>query len=455
MQQHTKISEYLTTVCDQIRWKRAHDVLAEELENHIIDQKNAFIERGMDEQTAIDKAIQEMGDPVLIGCELDNAHRPKTEWSIIILTAVIILIGVILRTFITHDSGVPSKLGSEIFNIAAGIGCMIVVYFLDFTFIIRNTKKIYAIIVAAMLILVFTAPTVNGRTPYVQFVELLIPVVLVGIIYSMRAAGYFGIVICGLALVPPVFLGIMSRGLTSVVIVLVSSIALITMAVLKEWFNVKKLKGILFLYIVTAATAAVSFFVFFFNNAYRISRLKAFINPFRDAQSVGYMELLIRKLVTGAKFFGTGDAAISKGARLPEIDTNLLVAYIIHRLGWISFILLLILLSVFIARALIICQKQRSVLGKLMSLSVLTTFALQVVLYIMSNLGFEMFSPLTFPFISYSGSSVVVNMILIGIMLSVVRSGDIVSDNMRQKNAGRKKLFEVIDGKLIIDLNLK
>lgn len=67
MQQSTKINEYLKIVCEQIRWKKAHGVISEEIENHIIDQKNAFINEGLDEEAAIDKAILDMGDPVVVG----------------------------------------------------------------------------------------------------------------------------------------------------------------------------------------------------------------------------------------------------------------------------------------------------------------------------------------------------------------------------------------------------
>lgn len=71
----TKIREYLNDVCNQIRWKKAHYIICEELENHIIDQKAAFVQMGMDEETATDKAIKEMGDPILVGSELDQTHR--------------------------------------------------------------------------------------------------------------------------------------------------------------------------------------------------------------------------------------------------------------------------------------------------------------------------------------------------------------------------------------------
>jgi len=59
---------------------------------------------------------------------------------------------------------------------------------------------------------------------------------------------------------------------------------------------------------------------------------------------------------------------------------------------------------------------------------------MEVVFYVISNLGFPIITS-TLPFISYSGMSIIINMTLIGIMLSVFKSGDIVRDELLlQKN---------------------
>ena len=43
MQQINKIKQYTHSVCEQIRWKKAHSVISEEIENHIIDQRDTFM----------------------------------------------------------------------------------------------------------------------------------------------------------------------------------------------------------------------------------------------------------------------------------------------------------------------------------------------------------------------------------------------------------------------------
>lgn len=126
MQFFTKIDRFLRTVCEQIRWEKAHNMIYEEMKNHIIDQKNAFMDGGLDEKTAVDRAIKEMGDPVLIGMELDQAHRPKTEWGIIFLTGIMLLFGFGIRLFVSHELHTPLLLGKNLISILIGTGCMII-----------------------------------------------------------------------------------------------------------------------------------------------------------------------------------------------------------------------------------------------------------------------------------------------------------------------------------------
>ena len=67
MQPFDEIKQYCKTVCEQIRWKKAHNIISEEIENHLYDQRDAYISQGEDEKSAIQKAILQMGDAVSIG----------------------------------------------------------------------------------------------------------------------------------------------------------------------------------------------------------------------------------------------------------------------------------------------------------------------------------------------------------------------------------------------------
>lgn len=53
-------AKFLENICKQIRWKKAHAIVSEEIRNHVIDQKNAFVKEGLDEKNAMEKAIKDL-----------------------------------------------------------------------------------------------------------------------------------------------------------------------------------------------------------------------------------------------------------------------------------------------------------------------------------------------------------------------------------------------------------
>lgn len=100
---------YIQTVTDQIRCKRALPLVTKELEDHIEDQKCDYMTEGMEPSEAEEAAVLEMGDPVEVGIEMDQIHRPKMAWKMIGLIAVLNLAGILLmyclRTSALADVG--------------------------------------------------------------------------------------------------------------------------------------------------------------------------------------------------------------------------------------------------------------------------------------------------------------------------------------------------------------
>ena len=115
--------KYIQTVTEQIRYKRALPLVTKELEDHIEDQKNDYIEAGMNAAEAEEAAVLEMGDPVEVGVEMDRIHRPKMAWKMIGLIAVLNLAGIVLMYFIRTN--VLSDAGNHAGDVdwaASGIG---------------------------------------------------------------------------------------------------------------------------------------------------------------------------------------------------------------------------------------------------------------------------------------------------------------------------------------------
>lgn len=433
MESNNRIKDYINSVCNQIKWKNSHIYISKELENHIIDQKDSFISQGLGEEESIEKSITEMGDPIVVGTDLDKIHKSKIEWSIVGLTSITLLLGLVVQFIIANEETIPSISNSIIYSFI-GLVAMTIAYFVDYTIFGKYPYRLYFGFLAIVLTIGIASPYIRGNPSYSKFILLLYPTIFTGIIYSVRDKGYLGLVTCGVLVAVSYIVLLPFTIYSTYALYSILTLILLTISILKGWFNINKIKGILFIYVPTI----IVIYIILISNPYLMSRFMHAFNPNLNPMGAGYMSTLTRDIISNAKFIGEGLGA-SSGYMMPEIYTDSLLTYLIHRFGWISFIIVVSILGLLMFKSFKLCLKQNSVLGSLVSFSVVLTISVQIILYIAYNLGFQLISPLTLPLISYGGTGLVINMLLIGLMLSVFKWGNLVNDNVVESST--KKFF--------------
>ena len=451
--QSNKIKDYLTQVCEQIRWKKAHGIVSKEIEDHIIDQKNDYVSKGIDPELAIDKAILEMGDPIQIGTDLDSIYKPNPEWRLIILTSLMIILGVVIRSFITYDYQMPWKLTNSIISIIIGTGFMMMAYFLDYSIIGKNSRKIYYTLIGLTILVLIRGPMLHGQNYYVKYIMLLFPTIFAGIVYSLRNKGYTGIILSGVYFILPAIICLYITSFSSLIMYSFTCLIILTYAIGKGWFNIEKLKGLALVYIPVVLVSITSISLLVIENSYKLSRLKVAFNPYLDSMNMGWMGTVTRDILKNAKLIGQNRYVSSMDTLLPSVDTDYILTYLIEKVGWISFIVIITIITGFIIRSLRISSKQKGVLSGLVSLSVIVTFTMQVIFYVIHNLGFQLFDPFILPLLSYSRIGTIINMFLIGVMLSAYKSSALYKNEDRLIKSSTRKLFQFQDGRIIIDFN--
>ena len=142
------MEEYLATVMEQIRCKTVRPFIERELRNHIEDQIEDNIKKGMEYEEGVNNAIKDMGDPVETGISLDRIHRPQIAWGMIALVAIMSAFSVALHYTISRNGvGYECYISSKApFMYVVGFIIMIAVYFIDYTFIARFSKPIAIIL---------------------------------------------------------------------------------------------------------------------------------------------------------------------------------------------------------------------------------------------------------------------------------------------------------------------
>ena len=438
-----RINEYVNIVCRQMRWKKAHIRVSEEMKNHIVDGRDSYMEQGFDEETATEKALIDTGDATTIGTQLDRIHRPKPQWGMFVATAALLTLGILIRLFIFRDEDRAGLLSIRLFYTGIGVAGMIAAYFTDFTIIGKYPKTIYFGVALLLLAMLLFSPTVQGKVFYAQYIILLFPLAFTAIIYATRNLKYLGMLICGLAFWLLSFITLFVPSVSGYFHFLIISVALLGITIYKKWFGVKRIYG----FLVMLFPLAIPSLIFFIGNAYRWNRLAVALNPYLDPTGPGYIGIMTRKLLRSAILFGRGNIPGEYIVGVTEPNrifyTDLFLTALISLLGWIAFAIIISAILIFIVIGFKRCFKQKSSLGLFVSISIMMTFCMQAISYIAYNFGFQLAAPISLPLISYGNTATVINLVLIGFMLSVFRTGDAVIDKTDSPSSTRNRLFSI------------
>ncbi len=431
MQVFTEVKDYLTAVCEQIRWKGARDVVAQELEDHIQDQAEAFVEAGADVSSATQKAIREMGDPVVTGQRLDRLHRPKTDIVMLVLVSLLILFGGLVQYLLSLAE--PSYTGDLLSHYCRyalmGVSAFAAIFFVDFSILGRRPMVIFALLlVIGAGIGLFAQPNPTARVTGFSVALLFVPA-FAGIIFSQRGKGYRGLLICCLFFVSAAAVCLYLLALGGLILLTLACSVLLAATIGRGWFCVKKWIAIPSVFLLPVLVVALIPGVG--------RRLFMAVAPQLDPTHHGYMGFMLRQILSGAQLWGPAELSGTLSGQpvehlLPTWNTDFVLTYLMARYGILVGALLVGLLVLLIVKLFRAAFRQKSALGFIVFLSVAMAFAAQSMIYILNNVGVFLFSSLL-PFLSSGGTGFVVNMVLLGMAFSAVRRNDIIRDSTLSK----------------------
>lgn len=431
MQSVDKIKAYCDKVSEQIRWKKAKSVITAEIEDHLCDQRDAYMESGQDEMTATEQAILQMGDAVSLGQELDKVHKPKPQRLMIVFTGLFMLLGFFLNSLLSQSMEYGRSFGVLSYIMAFGIflGC----YYLDFTVLRKFGKTLYGLTILCSILMVVCSVQYQGRL-YVRLggfsmalsmLSLIFPLAFAVFVYSMRNQGFRGIVMSGLAYLPFAMILYIVPSVMGVLLYTVTACSVLCLAISRGWFGVNPKKG---LALVLFPAVGVTVYLVAFMLYHGVPHLQEFLHP--SQEGIGYSFACIRGIVSESVFLGQGGIPdwIPNLSEFP-MHTDYMLTYLVHRFGYIALFVLIVFLAIFSIVGVRKALGEKSVLGSMVALSIILTFVLQSVFYVIANLGYGLFGALSLPFLSYGTAPLFLNAALIGFMLSVFRTGEVFCDN--------------------------
>jgi cell division protein FtsW len=153
---------------------------------------------------------------------------------------------------------------------------------------------------------------------------------------------------------------------------------------------------------------------------YRLKRWWAFINPWEDPQGLGFQIIHSLLAFGSGGVFGVGlGNSKQKLFYLPEPHTDFIFSIVAEELGLLGFATIILLFSVLIFRGIRIALNAPDLYGSYLALGIVTFIGLQVMINAGVVMGLLPTTGLALPLISYGGSSLVVNLLGIGILLSI------------------------------------
>ncbi len=436
--------EYLASVEEQIHCKKAREAIGTELANHISDQTEAYCRSGMTEEEALEKAVADMGDPVVTGQRLDSVHSPKKEWFLPLLAICLSVAGIVVQCLLfagMDNSQVENSyyIRTIVYNLI-GIAVMTGFCLFDYRLFGRHIWHLFAVYQIVCILLGMVDSLYSHGSYWIAFrmrnqiLWLFIPV-FAGFIYHFRNQGVKGILksvgVLFLELLLANYFFSAISGAVLAVMLIVCSLSVCAAAFKGIYGGSGKkqlaviasvLGGIGVLAVMFLPYGGTRFLGF---SDYQMARLTAMLHMDEYADTFNYMSNVARRQLEQAQLFGGQDFGIlgASGSGYSDYLLTCVASYF----GIAALAVLVAVVMVFSLRALRLSWKQKNRLGFLLGVSASLLLLLKSILYLLANFGIISASAIDMPFLSFGIQNTIVNYLFLGIILSVYRYSSVFS----------------------------
>ena len=156
---------------------------------------------------------------------------------------------------------------------------------------------------------------------------------------------------------------------------------------------------------------------------YRMDRITSFINPWKDPLGTGFQIIQSLYAVGPGGLLGNGFLnSIQKHFYLPEPQTDFIFSIISEEFGVLGVFIVVSLFSIILYRSIKISLNTKDLFSKYLSFGMIFQIIFQTLMNLMVVIGMIPVTGVTLPFLSYGGSSLLVSMASIGIILNISRN---------------------------------
>lgn len=348
------------------------------------------------------------------------------EWGLLICTILLVTIGLIALTSATKNSDYE-ELKKQILWLTISIPILIVVIFIDYDIFAKISPVLYGIILILLVGVLFTS-AINGATSWfnigpfsfqpAEFAKIIVVLFLAWLITKIQARGrdqinkILKLAVVLFAFAVPVLLIIKQPDYGTALAFVMALIFMLFAA------------GIRKRYIITAILLVVILvptLYFFILPEHAKTRIDVFLNPDLDPRGAGYNVIQSKLAIGSGQLLGMG---LFKGNQtqlgfLYPKTTDFIFSLIGEEMGFIVAAGIIIFYVILITKAVYIAKTAKDDLGSYIAMGIAGIFFFHMVENIGMTMGLLPITGIPLPFVSYGGSSLLSNFIMIGLLINI------------------------------------
>ena len=193
--------------------------------------------------------------------------------------------------------------------------------------------------------------------------------------------------------------------------------------------------GTRLVYIISIVLMSMPFIYFLIMNvAYRKRRILAFLDPWQDPQNSGFQIIQSWLALGTGGLFGQG---LGEGKQklfyLPEAHTDFILSVVGEELGFLGVIVIIGMFFLLVQRAMRIADAAPDTFGRFLALGIAVLFGIEASVNMGVVTGLLPTKGLALPFISYGGSSLIISLFAVGILLNISSGLKISSISLKEE----------------------
>lgn len=158
-------------------------------------------------------------------------------------------------------------------------------------------------------------------------------------------------------------------------------------------------------------------------SSFRSDRIMAWLDPWANTSGTSYQTVQGLYAIGSGGLFGVGlGESTQKYLYIPEAHNDFIFAILAEELGFVGCALVLSLFTVLIVRGVLIAIRAKDSFGSLIAIGITALIAVQVILNIAVVTNTIPNTGISLPFLSYGGSSLVILLSAMGILMNISRS---------------------------------